>query len=177
MQVINTERVPIFMWGRDFEEGAMEQARNIANLPFAFHHTCMMPDSHLGKGCHIGAVAALKDVVSINFVGVDIGCGMSAVKTSLTEIAKDDIKKIMGTIRELIPVGMNRHKKEKQIKREDLPNFDQISERNLPVVWENEQNAIESLGTLGGGKCLLPAQEYNLNILKSLLIDLEYLLR
>ena len=152
MQVINTERVPIFMWGKDFEAGAIEQARNIANLPFTFHHSCMMPDSHLGKGCHIGAVAALKDVVSINFVGVDIGCGMSAVKTSLTEITKDDIKKVMGTIRELIPVGMNRHKKNAPRDRKELPNFELINEKDLPIVWVNEQNALESLGTLGGGK-------------------------
>jgi len=57
--------------------------KNLANLPFAFKHIAIMPDSHQGYGMPIGGVLATKGVVIPNAVGVDIGCGMCAVRTSL----------------------------------------------------------------------------------------------
>ncbi len=83
-----------------------------------------MPDSHQGFGMPIGGVLATKDVIIPNAVGVDIGCGMYAIKTSLTEIDKDTLKKIMGEIRKSIPVGFN-HQKEKQdelLRDDEFPN-------------------------------------------------------
>jgi len=64
-----------------------------------------MPDAHQGYGMPIGGVMAAKDVICPFMVGVDIGCGMCAVKTSLTEIDTETIKKIMGEIRKVIPLG------------------------------------------------------------------------
>ena len=89
MKVVSTEKLPIKMWLEDIEDGALEQAKNLANLPFAFKHIAIMPDSHLGYGMPIGGVMATKGVVVPNAVGVDIGCGMCAVKTSLKEIDTD----------------------------------------------------------------------------------------
>jgi len=86
MRIINTERIPILMWLKEIEEGALEQAINIANLPFAFKHIAIMPDCHQGYGMPIGGVMATKDVIIPNAVGVDIGCGMIAVETSLLDI-------------------------------------------------------------------------------------------
>lgn len=83
------------MWLEDIEDGALEQAKNLANLPFAFKHIAIMPDSHQGFGMPIGGVLATKGVIVPNAVGVDIGCGMCAVKTSLTEINKETLKKII----------------------------------------------------------------------------------
>jgi len=83
MRVISTEKLPIKMWLEYLEDGAEKQAKNLANLPFAFHHIAIMPDSHEGYGMPIGGVLATKGVVIPNAVGVDIGCGMCAVKTSL----------------------------------------------------------------------------------------------
>ena len=70
-----------------------------------------MPDSHQGYGMPIGGVLATKGVIIPNAVGVDIGCGMCAVKTSLVEIDTETLKKIMGEIRKAIPVGFNKHQK------------------------------------------------------------------
>ncbi len=110
MKQINTEKVPIKMWLEDIEDGAVAQAKNLANLPFVFQWVAIMPDSHQGYGMPIGGVLATEGVVIPNAVGVDIGCGMCAVKTSLTELSPDTLRKIMGEIRKVVPVGFNKHK-------------------------------------------------------------------
>src|SRR6266568_2404509 len=101
MKLIETEKKPIRMWLEEIEDGAMVQIKNLANLPFVFSHIAIMPDSHQGYGMPIGGVLATKDVIIPNAVGVDIGCGMCAVKTSLTELDRDTLKKIMGEIRKV----------------------------------------------------------------------------
>ena len=70
-QVISTERIPIKMWLDDIEEGALDQAKNIANLPFAFKHIVLLPDAHKGYGMPIGGVLATNDVIIPNAVGVN----------------------------------------------------------------------------------------------------------
>ena len=112
-QVISTEQIPIKMWTDDIEDGALEQAKNLANLPFAFKHVAIMPDTHQGFGMPIGGVLATKNVVIPNAVGVDIGCGMCAVQTALKEIDTETLKEIMGEIRKVIPVGLISIKKHK----------------------------------------------------------------
>ncbi len=87
-KVISTERLPIKLWLNNLDDEAMQQARNLANLPFAYKHIAIMPDSHTGYGMPIGAVLATQSVVIPNAVGVDIGCGMCALKTNLKEIKK-----------------------------------------------------------------------------------------
>ena len=109
MKTIETQKLPIRMWLEEIEDGAMEQINHLADLPFAFSHIAIMPDSHQGYGMPIGGVLATKDVIIPNAVGVDIGCGMCAVKTSLTEIDTETLKKILGEIRKQIPVGFNHH--------------------------------------------------------------------
>jgi len=110
IKVIATEKIPIKLWLDDIEEGALQQAKDLANLPFAFKHIAIMPDSHQGYGMPIGGVMATKNVVVPNAVGVDIGCGMTAIKSDLQEISEDELKNIMGKIREVIPVGFNHNK-------------------------------------------------------------------
>ena len=119
-KVISTENIPIKLWLNDIEEGALKQAQNLANLPFAFKHISIMPDSHQGYGMPIGGVLATRKVIVPNAVGVDIGCGMCAVKTSLTSINPYQIKKLFGGskeykggIRSIVPVGRN-HQSKKQ---------------------------------------------------------------
>jgi tRNA-splicing ligase RtcB (3'-phosphate/5'-hydroxy nucleic acid ligase) len=109
-KVVETINKPVKLWLDDLEVGAMLQAVNLAALPFIFKHVALMPDAHQGYGMPIGGVLATKGVVVPNAVGVDIGCGMISVKTSLTSLDKDDRKKIMGLIRQNIPVGRDRHK-------------------------------------------------------------------
>jgi tRNA-splicing ligase RtcB len=154
-KVISSEKVPIKLWLDDIEDGALEQAKNLANLPFAFKWVSIMPDSHLGYGMPIGGVLATRDVVIPNAVGVDIGCGMCAVKTSLTDIDTETLKKIMSEIRKVIPVGFNKHK-EAQENPSDLA-MNGIVENS---ICEKEfDNAMLSLGTLGGGNHFIEIQK------------------
>src|SRR5438445_5377923 len=84
MQVIGGGPLPVHSWAPDLEEGALQQARNCAALPVAFHHGAVMADGHQGYGVPIGAVLALEDAISPYAVGNDIGCGMAIVPTTLS---------------------------------------------------------------------------------------------
>ena len=158
-------RVPVFNWCPKIEKNTMEQVDNLASLPFAFHHIALMPDAHTGYGMPIGGVLATKEVVIPNAVGVDIGCGMCAVKTSLTDIDTETLKKIMGKIRKVIPVGFKKHSKEQD--EHLMPDKNIINKRinarlkdnDYPVVCEQYNNALKSLGTLGGGNHFLEIQK------------------
>ena len=63
MKSITSERIPIMLWLDDIEDKALEQAKNLANFPFSFHHVAIMPDSHEGYGMPIGGVLASKEVI------------------------------------------------------------------------------------------------------------------
>ncbi len=154
-QVISTEKIPIKLWLDDIEEGALEQAKNMANLPFSIHHIAIMPDSHQGYGMPIGGVLATKGVIVPNAVGVDIGCGMCALKTSLHETDTKILKKIMGKIRKLVPVGFNHHKE-----RQDenlMPSNENIVEGG--IVERQYTAALKQIGTLGGGNHFIEIQK------------------
>ncbi len=152
-KTITTEQIPIKMWLDEIEDEALQQAKNLANLPFAFHHIALMPDAHVGFGMPIGGVLATKDVIVPNAVGVDIGCGMCAVKTSLQEISKDNLISIMKQIRQAIPVGFNKHKEMQDL---DLMPADY---EGREVVKKEFNNARKSIGTLGGGNHFIEIQK------------------
>jgi len=113
------DQLPIKSWipEKDYyaDEKMVKQVENLAQLPFAFHHISQMSDGHVGYGMPIGGVMATKNVIIPNAVGVDIGCGMCAVKTSLTDITTEKLKSIMERIREYVPVGF-KHQKKRQNK-------------------------------------------------------------
>ena len=162
-KVISTERIPVKLWLDNIEEGALEQAKHLANLPFAFKHIAIMPDCHQGYGMPIGGVMATKGVIVPNAVGVDIGCGMCAVKTSLTDIDIKTLKKIMGEIRKVVPVGFN-HQKEKQDENLMPMSYDEINQRNMSyghyeVIEEEYNSALRQIGTLGGGNHFIEIQK------------------
>jgi tRNA-splicing ligase RtcB (3'-phosphate/5'-hydroxy nucleic acid ligase) len=151
MRIIDTERVPIKMWLDTIEEAALQQARNLANLPFTFQWVALMPDCHVGFGMPIGGVLATRDVVISNAVGVDIGCGMAAVQTSLTEIETDTLKVILDKARTAIPVGFSHHKTPQA-----WDGFDHAPD--LPIIQRELLSARMQLGTLGGGNHFLEIQ-------------------
>ncbi|MCD4792414.1 MAG: RtcB family protein [Bacteroidales bacterium] len=154
-KVISTEKIPIKLWLEDIEEAALQQARNVASLPFAFKHVAIMPDSHVGYGMPIGGVLAAKGVVVPNAVGVDIGCGMCAAKTSLQDISGKSLKNIMGKIREYVPVGFNHHK-EKQ-NTNFMPSDENIIKGG--IVERQLESAHKQVGTLGGGNHFIEIQK------------------
>jgi tRNA-splicing ligase RtcB len=152
--VITTERVPIKLWLDDIEDGALNQAKNIANHPFAFRHIAIMPDAHQGYGMPIGGVMATVDVIVPNAVGVDIGCGMIAARTTsrAEELNEKLIKTIMGDIRLRIPVGFNRHRSPQK-----WSGFDKAP--SIPIVQKEIQNARLQIGTMGGSNHFIEIQK------------------
>src|SRR5213080_3806937 len=113
MQRIQGRKVDILAWTQPSEiEGvALDQLKNISSLPWVFHHVAAMPDVHYGKGATVGSVIAMRDAVSPAAVGVDIGCGMSAVRTSLTASdLPDDLGPLRSRIERYVPVGFGLHK-------------------------------------------------------------------
>ena len=158
MKVISTEKKPIKMWLDTIEDGALQQARNLANLPFIHKHVAIMPDAHQGYGMPIGGVIATEGVIIPNAVGVDIGCGMCAVRTSLKDINIDMLKKVMGKIRDVVPVGF-KHQSEKQDKNL-MPAIPFNSEIDW-IISQEYNSALSQLGTLGGGNHFIEIQKGN----------------
>ena len=146
--------LPIKSWCKEPEEGAMEQAFNLAKLPFAFRHIALMPDTHEGYGMPIGGVMATQRVIVPNAVGVDIGCGMRAVETDLPckDLDADMIKSIMGKTRDLIPVGFNHHEAD-----QTWEGFG--SAPDIRIIQQELNAAMKQLGTLGGGNHFIELRE------------------
>ena len=104
--------VPIRMWTdpAGVESGALDQLRNVSNLPWV-HGVAVMPDVHYGKGATLGSIIAMRDAVAPAAVGVDIGCGMTAVKSSLTVYElPEDLGRVLAKIEKAVPVGRGAHK-------------------------------------------------------------------
>lgn len=152
---------PVKIWTDTIEDGARDQAINLANLPFTFKHVALMPDTHQGYGMPIGGVLATKDVIIPNAVGVDIGCGMSFCQTNipvkLLHETKDKqdrslVKCMLDTIVRNVPVGFNKHK-------ESQPWTGWDTAPEIDIIQQNLTNASFSLGTLGGGNHFIELQE------------------
>lgn len=103
-----TESAPLKMWTRGVpvEESAMQQLRNLASLPFIHSHVAAMPDVHWGMGATVGSVIATKGAIIPAAVGVDIGCGMMAVQTTLkADELPDNLHDIRSSIEAAVPHG------------------------------------------------------------------------
>ncbi len=129
-----------------------EQAmlRNVSRLPCLFKHVALMPDAHLGKGSMVGSVIATKEAVIPATVGVDIGCGMMAVKTPFKSVIfEGKLKELRSKIEEAIPVGFNDHRDpvDESSDWEGWETFGQLHKG----VQDRRAKAMKQLGTLGGG--------------------------
>jgi tRNA-splicing ligase RtcB (3'-phosphate/5'-hydroxy nucleic acid ligase) len=151
--IIETPHVPIKIWSNDVEPEAIKQLENTARLPFVFKHVAAMPDVHFGRGATIGSVIATKGAICPAAVGVDIGCGMMAVKLDLSASNKAvlhaKLAEIRHSIERSIPVGFN---KNKLIPDEIIKWFDNADQRLPEWLGPNDRlNATLQLGSLGGG--------------------------
>lgn len=149
---------PVKIWADSVESSAMEQIENLTLLPFLFHHLAIMPDVHAGKGMPIGGVLACTDAVVPNAVGVDIGCGMCAVKTNwdVEDLPAGVLrKKIMSGIRKRIPLGMDHHKQPQGA--DHLPSGHDID--RMTIVRQRQESAQHEVGTLGGGNHFIELQK------------------
>ena len=107
----NKVRVPVRVWTDDIAPEAINQLINIASLPIVVQHIAAMPDVHLGKGATVGSVIPTKNAVIPAAVGVDIGCGMNAVRLSLkAHQLPDNLTAIRSSIEAAVPIGVYQHK-------------------------------------------------------------------
>ena len=107
-ELIQTGRVPIKAWtrGLGIEEAAQRQLTNISQLPIVFRHVAVMPDVHYGIGATVGSVVPTQGAIIPAAVGVDIGCGMMAVETSLdAKLLPDSLKSLRTAIEKAVPHG------------------------------------------------------------------------
>lgn len=142
--------IPVKIWTDDVDENSQQQLLKTASLPCMFHHVAAMPDVHLGIGSTVGSVIATKNAIIPAAVGVDIGCGMMAVKLALTASQlPDNLKAIRSDIEWSVPVGFNEHRV--ACMESDAwvgwQGFGDVA----PVVQKLQAKAGCQLGTLGGG--------------------------
>lgn len=134
--------------GLSYDEEAM--LRNVSRLPCLYKHVALMPDAHLGKGSMVGSVIATKDAVIPATVGVDIGCGMMAVKTPFKSgILDRKLPELRHEIERAIPVGFNAYK-ESVDEASYWDGWDQFDVLHKGVQ-DRQRKAMVQLGTLGGG--------------------------
>ena len=155
---------PIKMWTRGVpvEDGARDQLAKTAQLPFIFKHLAVMPDVHIGMGSTVGSVIPTKDAIIPAAVGVDIGCGMMAVRTSLTaKDLPDTLTPLRSAIEQAVPHGRTGGRGGRRDKgawgtaprpAEDVwtgmkPDFDRIVEKHPTIGRSNNLNHLGTLGT------------------------------
>ena len=147
-------RVPIVVWGPQPDPETMAQAEHLADLPFAFHHIAMMPDSHVGYGMPIGGVLAAEGRTIPNAVGLDIGCGVRAWKTNVHEEDFMPVRdQVLSDIQRSVPVGFDWHKRS-QAHRTDL--FDDVPD--IAPLRAQVDRASRQIGSLGGGNHFIEVQ-------------------
>jgi tRNA-splicing ligase RtcB len=157
------EKVEVRLWTpiAEVEYEALTQLKNIAALPWVFKHVAVMPDVHFGKGATVGSVIAMKGAVSPAAVGVDIGCGMGAIKTNLkASDLPDSLAAIRSQIERDIPVGFNQHDDAIKRSKFDVGGDRLMNDINALFarfsgldarVQDLEGKARKQCGTLGGG--------------------------
>ena len=156
VKIINNR--PVMIWTNEVDQEAMVQIGNLTTLPFLYHHLAIMPDVHAGKGMPIGGVLACNGAVVPNAVGVDIGCGMCAVKSNwkVSEIPVEVLRKeIMSGIRQRIPLGMDHHEEKQDSSY--LPTGHEVEK--MTVVKARQESILHEIGTLGGGNHFIELQK------------------
>lgn len=157
-RTLNKGKVPVKIYTDEIDSRAMDQLSNMAQLPFIHSHIAVMPDVHAGIGATVGTVIPTVAAIIPAAVGVDIGCGMNAVRLSLTaDQLPDNLARIRSAIEAAVPVGFNMHKRE-VVKASTVRALSKQMElivkkhpgllkmlRNFGLTWPRQ------IGTLGGG--------------------------
>jgi tRNA-splicing ligase RtcB len=160
--VLNKGRVPVKIFTKDVDHDAIQQLLNVAQLPIVHSHVAAMPDVHHGIGATVGSVIATKQAIIPAAVGVDIGCGMNAVRLTLTAAdLPDNLARARSAIEELVPVGFNQHESDKVRGSAHARQARVLDDRLDAIVGKHPgvmkmqrrfaQTWICQLGTLGGG--------------------------
>ena len=160
-KILNAEAhygVPVKIFTNDIDSDSIEQLKKMAQLQFIYSHIAVMPDVHVGKGATVGSVIPTKNAIIPAAVGVDIGCGMNAVRLNLkaTQLP-DNLAPLRHAIERKVPVGFELHKQIKAKASSIIP----LEKRLQPIIQKHpglvrmlrkfDATWQKQLGTLGGG--------------------------
>lgn len=154
------QKVPVKIWN-DFvpmESGVYDQSQKLATMPFIYKHLALMPDAHIGKGATVGSVIATRGAIIPAAVGVDIGCGMMAVRLSLkASELPDNLNALFHQISRDVPLGQSEHKSPNRFATPRLKaleaRWDAICKRTPEMTKHLSRNMswTRQMGSLGGG--------------------------
>ena len=157
-QTIEQGFVPVRIYTDDIEPGARQQLVNLSQLPIIHHHVAAMPDVHAGIGATVGTVIATKQAIIPAAVGVDIGCGMIAARTSLAADQLDEkkLKRVFDQISRDVPVGREQHREGRELTAAAVPLQRELmrilsSHPQIAKRFKRTHNWVRQMGTLGGG--------------------------
>lgn len=160
-KILNAEAhygVPVKIFTNDIDSDSIEQLKKMAQLQFIYSHIAVMPDVHVGKGATVGSVIPTKNAIIPAAVGVDIGCGMNAVRLNLKAFQlPDNLAPLRHAIERKVPVGFELHKQIKAKASSIIP----LEKRLQPIIQKHpglvrmlrkfDATWQKQLGTLGGG--------------------------
>src|SRR5436190_18472425 len=142
------DKAVLFAPPQSIEPEALKQIENTAAMPFVFKHVAVMPDCHYGKGATIGTVLATQGAIIPAAVGVDIGCGMIAVKTPLRRDDIADTSAVRAGIERRIPMSAGKNNRTiTETARPRIAQLEKLAKRDYNSIDPNWKAA---LGTLGG---------------------------
>ena len=162
VQSLQKGLVPVHIYTDDIDHSAIQQLLNISSLPIVYPHVAAMPDVHAGIGATVGSVIPTRGAIIPAAVGVDIGCGMNAVRTTLSASElPDNLARVRSAIESMVPVGFEQHAFDKvrgsahaRVGRPLNDRLDRIVARHKGIIKMQHKFAqtwICQLGTLGGG--------------------------
>ncbi|MDM1019860.1 RtcB family protein [Acinetobacter sp. VNK23] len=160
-KILNAEAhygVPVKIFTNDIDSDSIEQLKKMAQLQFIYSHIAVMPDVHVGKGATVGSVIPTQHAIIPAAVGVDIGCGMNAVRLNLkASQLPDNLSPLRHAIERKVPVGFELHKQIKAKASSIIP----LEKRLQPIIQKHpglvrmlrkfDATWQKQLGTLGGG--------------------------
>ena len=157
-KIMTKGKVPVKIYTNDIDADAFQQLYHLSQLPFIHSHIAVMPDVHVGKGATVGSVIPTVGAIVPAAVGVDIGCGMNALRLSLkAKDLPDNLRSLRLFIEEAIPVGFNMHKRD-PVKQSTITQLS-VGLHNIlakhkkinSMQKKSYQTWVRQLGTLGGG--------------------------
>lgn len=159
MQRVNENAVVFLPW-QAIEAEAQQQILNTAKMPFVFKHIAVMPDCHYGKGATVGTVLATREAIIPAAVGVDIGCGMIAVRTSLTRANLAEPWRIRAGIERRIPMSAGKNNARLSLTAaERVRTLEELASQTRATPDHYDKNWRLALGTLGGGNHFIELAE------------------
>jgi tRNA-splicing ligase RtcB len=157
-QTLTAGPVPVKIFTDEVEASARAQLENVSRLPIVFHHVAAMPDVHAGIGATVGSVIPTRGAIIPAAVGVDIGCGMSAVRLSLrADQLPDSLSKARAAIERAVPVGFDEHREADALYEAASPlerRLARIVDKHPAIVRgqrDGRTRWVRQLGSLGGG--------------------------